>query len=155
MRETHSLGPVMDTVKARSSKSHGDTVRADWGISVLRSACPGPQYLGASAAAWLGTEPGTTALAGRPSQSNYSKVCGCAERQVLTECDQFPCGSFEPQLPAWGRAGTSSEAAWRARCAAEQPIRLGPHLPCLSPCACDGCLVWWHRIYRAACSSNS
>ena len=59
------------------------------------------------------------------------------------------------QLRAWGRAGTSSEAALRARCAVEQPMRLGPHLPCLSPCARDGCLVGCHRIHTASCSSNS
>ena len=57
----------------------------------------------------------------------------CAHR-MIGECDQFPCGSFEPQLPAWGRAGTSSEAAWRARCAVEQPMRLGPHLPLIWHC---------------------
>ena len=78
-------------------------------------------------------------------------ACGCG----LTECYRFPCGSFEPPMAALGRAGTSSEAAWRARCAAEQPIHLGPHLPGLSPCACDGCLMCCHRIHTASCSSIS
>ena len=88
-----------------------------------------------------------------PSRSIES--CWHSGGCVLTECHRFPCGSFEPPMAALGRAGTSSEAAWRARCAAEQPIHLGPHLPGLSPCACDGCLMCCHRIHTASCSSIS
>ena len=90
----------------------------------------------------------------RPSSVPRPLPPPCKPR-VLTECVRFPCGSFQPQLPAWGRAGTALEAALRARCAIEQPMRLGPHLASLSPCALDVCVVCCHRILAASRASSS